>query len=69
MYGKNYLKSIELFKTFVKNHKIKSGLPEYYIGAMYITLGDISESCKALSIAIQKGYNPAKALFQRTCPN
>jgi O-antigen ligase/tetratricopeptide (TPR) repeat protein len=67
MYSKKYKESIDLFKALVKNHKDNTGLPEYYMSAMYYTLGEQDESCQILRIAIKKGYSPAKALFEKTC--
>ncbi|MDB2695227.1 O-antigen ligase family protein [Flavobacteriaceae bacterium] len=69
MYDKKYEKAIGLFKALVENHNDFSGLPEYYMSAMYYTLGNQAQCCRVLAVSIKKGYNPAKSLYEKTCIN
>lgn len=69
MYDKKYEKAIDLFKTMVKNHNDLTGLPEYYMSAMYYTLGNKVQSCRVIGVSIQKGYSPAKSFYEKTCLN
>ena len=59
--------AIANFQVLINEFKNNTGLPEYYIGAIYHKVGDSEKGCKFLLKAMDKNFSRAKNLYSKLC--
>jgi len=67
MLNKEYNQSIDLFKKLILEYNNNTGEPEFYIGVMYIAIGEKDKGCNWLTSSVNKGYYPSKTFSNQTC--
>ena len=67
MLQEKYDMAILYFNQLIENHNIKNGLAEFYIGTIYIKIGESKKGCDYLFNSMEKNFSGAKNLYNRLC--